>query len=121
VIDFDVNPNLKGLDFLDHIYQSIIRKQVLKVTYKSFDSKHPSVVEFHPYLLKEYDNRWYMLGRKGNKPAIVNYALDRIKKIESLPNKYYLENETFDPETYYKDVIGVTVKEDMVKEKSYLE
>ena len=117
VIDFDVNPNLKGLDFLDLIYRSIIRKQVLKVSYQSFDSNSASIVEFHPYLLKEYDNRWYMLGRKGSHPAIVNYALDRIQNIEILPNKYYLENDSFDPETYYKDVIGVTVKEDMVKEK----
>ena len=117
VIDFDVNPNLKGLDFLDLIYRSIIRKKVLKVSYQSFDSNSASIVEFHPYLLKEYDNRWYMLGRKGSHPAIVNYALDRIQNIEILPNKYYLENDSFDPETYYKDVIGVTVKEDMVKEK----
>lgn len=113
VIDFDVNPNLKGLDFLDEIYRAIIKKQVLKVSYKSFESKQSSSVDFHPYLLKEYDNRWYMLGRKNNHADIVNYALDRIESIEFLPHKSYLENDSFDPETYYKDVIGVTVKEEM--------
>jgi len=117
VIDFDVNPNLKGLDFLDKIYQSIIKKQVLKVSYQTFGSDHSSEVEFHPYLLKEYNNRWYMLGRKSNHESIVNYALDRIKSIEVLPQKHYLENNSFDPETYYKDVIGVTVKEDMQTEE----
>jgi len=113
VIDFDVNPNLKGLDYLDRIYQAIIRKQVLKVAYQAFGAERSSEVEFHPYLLKEYDNRWYMLGRKSSHSAIVNYALDRIQNIEILPHKYYLENDSFDPENYYKDVIGVTVKEDM--------
>lgn len=117
VIDFDVNPNLKGLDYLDQIYQAIIRKQVLKVVYKAFGSKPSSEVEFHPYLLKEYNNRWYMLGRKSSHPSIVNYALDRIQSIAILPHKYYMENDTFDPETYYKDVIGVTVKENMKTEK----
>ncbi len=117
VIDFDVNPNLRGLDYLDQIYQSIIKKHVLNVTYQSFGATQSSQVEFHPYLLKEYDNRWYMLGRKSKHPSIVTYALDRIQGIEVLPNKYYLENENFDPENYFKDVIGVTVKEDMEKEK----
>jgi len=117
VIDFDVNPNLRGLDYLDKIYQAIIKKQVLKVSYQSFDAQQPSEVEFHPYLLKEYNNRWYMLGRKSSHSSIVNYALDRIRSIEILPHKYYLENEIFDPETYYKDVIGVTVKEGLKTEK----
>ncbi len=117
VIDFDVNPNLRGLDYLDHIYQSIIKKQVLKVSYQTFGANQSSEVEFHPYLLKEYNNRWYMLGRKSSHSSIVNYALDRIQNIEVLPNKYYLENNSFDPKTYYKDVIGVTVKEDMKTEK----
>ena len=117
VIDFDVNPNLKGLDHLDIIYRSIITKQVLKVTYQAFGAIQPSAVEFHPYLLKEYNNRWYMLGRKSTHPSIINYALDRIQNIEVLPNKFYLENESFDPETYYKDVIGVTVYEEMRTEE----
>ena len=117
VIDFDVNPNLKGLDYLDQIYKAIIKKQVIKVSYQSFGAEKPSEVEFHPYLLKEYDNRWYMLGRKSSHSSIVNYALDRIQDIEILPHKYYLENDSFDPETYYKDVIGVTVKDEMVTEE----
>ena len=117
VIDFDVNPNLKGLDYLDIIYKAIIKKQVLKVSYQSFDAAQPSVVEFHPYLLKEYNNRWYMLGRKGDFTSIVNYALDRIQEIETLPGKYYIENEDFDPNTYYQDVIGVTVRENTPKER----
>lgn len=117
VIDFDVNPNLKGLDFLDKIYQTIIKKQVLKVSYQTFGADQSSEVEFHPYLLKEYNNRWYMLGRKSSHPSIVNYALDRIKNIEVMPQKYYLDNDSFDPETYYKDVIGVTVKENMLTEE----
>lgn len=117
VIDFDVNLNLKGLDFLDQIYQTIIKKQVLLVSYQSFGAKKPTTVEFHPYLLKEFNNRWYMLGRKSDRSSIVNYALDRIQNLEVLPHKYYLENDSFDPETFYKNVIGVTVNEKMKPEK----
>lgn len=117
VIDFDVNPNLKGLDYLDDIYKAIIKKRVLKVSYQSFNATEPTIVEFHPYLLKEYNNRWYMLGRKSDHESIINYALDRIRQIEVLPHKNYLDNKSFDPETYYKNIIGVTVKEEMKTEE----
>lgn len=38
VIYLDKNENLKGLHFLDEIYQAIIKKIVLVITYKSFKS-----------------------------------------------------------------------------------
>jgi len=117
VIDFDINPNLKGLDYLDQIYQAIIKKQVLQVSYQTFGAKHPTSVEFHPYLLKEFNNRWYMLGRKSDRSAIVNYALDRIQSLTVLNHRYYLENDSFDPATFYREVIGVTVNEKMKAEK----
>lgn len=117
VISFDSNPNLRGLEYLDQIYQAIIKKTVLKISYQSFKAKQPTDVEFHPYLLKEFNNRWFILGRKGGKNDIINYALDRIQAIELLPGKHYQENDSFDPDTFYQDVVGVTVMQGMRPEK----
>ena len=117
VISFDSNPNLRGLEYLDQIYQAIIKKTVLKISYQSFKARQPTDVDFHPYLLKEFNNRWFILGRKGGHRAIINYALDRIKAIELQPSKHYLENDSFDPDTFYKDVVGVTVMQGMMPEK----
>ena len=117
VISFDSNPNLRGLEYLDQIYQAIIKRTVLKVSYQSFKAKQPTDVEFHPYLLKEFNNRWFILGRKGGQRDVINYALDRIHAIELLPNKHYHENDSFDPDTFYRDVVGVTVMQGMRPEK----
>jgi predicted DNA-binding transcriptional regulator YafY len=117
VISFDSNPNLRGLEYLDQIYQAIIKKTVLKISYQSFKAKQPTDVEFHPYLLKEFNNRWFILGRKGGQRNVINYALDRIQGIELLPNKHYHENDSFDPDTFYRDVVGVTVMQGMRPEK----
>ncbi len=117
VISFDSNPNLRGLEYLDQIYQAIIKKTVLKISYQSFKAEQPTGVDFHPYLLKEFNNRWFILGRKAGQRGVINYALDRIKAIELLPNKHYHENDSFDPDTFYRDVVGVTVMQGMRPEK----
>jgi predicted DNA-binding transcriptional regulator YafY len=108
VIYLDKNENLKGLHYLDEIYQAIIKKMVLIITYKSFKSREETKFHFHPFILKEFNNRWFLVGKtKANLP-IKNLALDRIIAIDYDFNLPYSE-EDFDAESYYKNVIGVTV------------
>lgn len=110
VIYLDKNDNLKGLHFLDVLYQAIIKKMVVKLTYKSFKSREEQTFNFHPFILKEFNNRWFLVGKKKASAPVSNLALDRIVTIDfdfSLP---YIE-ENFDAEQFYKDVIGVTVNQ----------
>ncbi len=109
IIDIEKNENLKGLEYLEDIYQAILKKQVLNIWYQSFKAKRPGKIIFHPYLLKEYRNRWFVLGRKGDKQPIMTLALDRIHEIEVNNEKSYLDNNEFSPDKYYKNIIGVTV------------
>ena len=108
VIDFEKNENLKGLEYLDTLYNSIIKKQSIQLTYQSFKARSPGSFTFYPYLLKEFRNRWFLLGKKTDNSALLNLALDRILAIEksSLPFK---EDETFDASAYFKNAIGVSV------------
>lgn len=106
VIDFEKNEGLKGLGYLDIIYNAIVNKQVLELKYRSFKARSASNFLYHPYLLKEYRNRWFVFGnRKGN---LVNLALDRIQKIEIAEKVKYVENDLFDPSTFFSDLVGVT-------------
>jgi predicted DNA-binding transcriptional regulator YafY len=108
VIYLDKNEKLKGLHYLDEIYQAIIKKMVLIITYKSFKSAEETKFYFHPFILKEFNNRWFLIGKKKASQPITNLALDRIMAIDydfSLP---YIE-EDFDADSYYKNIIGVTV------------
>ncbi|MCH8555068.1 MAG: WYL domain-containing protein, partial [Schleiferiaceae bacterium] len=78
VIHLDKNEQLKGLHFLDAIYQAIIKKVVLEITYQSFTARSASTFVFHPFAVKEYNNRWFLLGKRTSKQPIMNLALDRI-------------------------------------------
>lgn len=108
VIHLDKNEHLKGLHFLEEIYQAIIKKVVLVVTYKSFKSTEEKKFNFHPFILKEFNNRWFLVGRRKESQPITNLALDRIISLDYDLNLLYLE-QNFNPDTFYKNVVGVTV------------
>ena len=106
VIDFEKNESLKGLDYLDIIYHAIVNKQVLNLKYRSFKARSANTFLFYPYLLKEYRNRWFVFGRrKGN---LINLALDRIHSVEITEKERFVENNLFDPQTFFDDLVGVT-------------
>jgi predicted DNA-binding transcriptional regulator YafY len=63
----------------------------------------------HCYVLKEYNNRWFVLGSKDGSNDIQILALDRIAAIERLNKPSYRAKPDFDTSNFFKDVIGVTV------------
>jgi predicted DNA-binding transcriptional regulator YafY len=109
VVDLEKNDNLKGLENLDFIYQSIRNRQVLNIWYQSFKAKRPVKMIFHPYLLKEYRNRWFLVGKKTDKQPLMTLALDRISEFEINLEEGYDDDPDFSPKDYYRHTIGVTV------------
>ncbi|GAB5558194.1 MAG: WYL domain-containing protein [Schleiferiaceae bacterium] len=108
IIHLDKNENLKGLEYLDILYQAILKEIGLNITYQSFKALKPSVMPFHPYILKEFNNRWFLVGRKEGSEVVLTLALDRIQNIEYNLDLLY-ENRDFNGDEYYKNTIGVTV------------
>lgn len=107
IIHFDSVPNLKGLKLLNPIYNYILKRQPIVVRYKPYNTDEMTMV-FHPYLLKEFRNRWFMIGCADEDLTLFNFALDRIVSIEPAIDVEYKENPQFDKETFYDDVVGVS-------------
>ena len=108
VIDFEKNELLAGIQWLDVLYKAIVSKKTVQLTYQSFKARQASDIIFYPYLLKEYRNRWFILGMTKKGKEICTFALDRIQNITALDNEVFREHKTFDPHTYFNDIIGVT-------------
>ena len=108
VIDFEKNELLAGIEWLDVLYKAIISQTTVQLTYQSFKARQPGEIIFSPYLLKEYRNRWFILGMKKQGKEICTFALDRIQNITSLPGEVYRHFKQFDPQSYFGDIIGVT-------------
>jgi len=111
-IQFEENPLLKGLEHLNRLYQAIVKKQALLISYQSFNNlrkdKEPKQAVYYPYLLKEYRNRWFLFckARKDNK--YYTLALDRLVEFYELANEPFIDATDLDLETYYDNVLGVT-------------
>ncbi len=108
IIHLDKNEQLKGLEHFDTIYQAIVKRICLVLNYQSFKAAEPTHTRFHPYILKQFNNRWFVVGRKEGHSRIVTFALDRIEGIDYDLGLHY-SNANFDGDTYYQNTYGVTV------------
>lgn len=114
IIDFDRNFHLKGLEFLNPLYDVIVNQTVISVTYHPFTANKPMHLIVHPHRLKEYNNRWFLICTKVKKKYLMNLALDRIISFDPMPGITYRDNPRL-TDDYYDDVIGVTKHERLQK------
>ncbi|MEG1498522.1 MAG: WYL domain-containing protein [Bacteroidales bacterium] len=117
IVDFEQNPYLKGLHFFSDIFNAIINKQTLNIRYKRY-VKDPTEMIFHPYFLKQYNNRWFLFGLCEDlkeKKFITTLALDRMEQIVH-SDVQYVENENIEFDEYFEDVVGVTVYDKAVEQ-----
>ncbi len=108
IVHFDSVPDLKGLKFLTPLYDYIAHRQPVCITYQSFKASEPSDIIVHPYLLKEFRNRWFLFCSQESDMRLFNLALDRIIEVKKALTVTFCENRRFNPEHFFDDVIGVT-------------
>ena len=106
ITQFEENKYTSGIKYRDDLSQAIAEKVVLEIPYQPF-GKSERVLTLHPYILKEYNNRWWIVGKGDKEGELTNLALDRIVDTPRKVNEPYVECE-FDLSTYYQDLIGVT-------------
>ena len=111
IISFSNNPYLQNPNLLGTLFDSISNEVVIKLSYHTFADATIRNIDFHPYLLKQYNDRWFLLGAADSDKKILNFALDRIDQVEPLPEKRYLECPD-DIYERFEDIVGVTLYEE---------
>lgn len=111
IICFSNNPYLKNSNLLGTLFDNISNEVVIRLSYHTFSDENIRSIDFHPYLLKQYNNRWYLLGAADSDNKILNFPLDRIDKVEPMPDKKYRECPD-DLAERFEDIVGVTLYED---------
>lgn len=110
IISFSNNRFLTSSNLLGTLFDNISNEVVIRLSYHTFSDETIRSIDFHPYLLKQYNDRWFLLGAADTDQKILNFALDRIDKVEPLPEKKYIDC----PEDIYErfdDIVGVTLYE----------
>jgi len=120
-VQFETPAYMEGTGYIEPIIRAIKEKKVLRIEHLSFNVFKPPPVSaqstlkgtapgttsriLHPYLLKEHNNRWYVIGWDESEKDIRTFGLDRIKSIEPVDNPY--RKSDFDPREYFKYTIGI--------------
>lgn len=110
-IQFEGNKRLKGLQFINPLYQAILQKKSLLIEYQSFKAKEAHQNIYYPYLLKEYRNRWFLIAKARKGKGLLTLALDRIIEFQELVKEPYVDYEGVDLDRYFSDLLGVTKSE----------
>lgn len=119
-IGFDTNQDLKGMEHFSLLYNATQKQLPLQITYQDFKAEQPYTFIFHPYYLKQYNNRWFLFGlhEETMKPDW-NVAIDRIISIGTR-NAKFIPNTTIDWQDYFSDMIGVSKPIDGILEEIIL-
>jgi predicted DNA-binding transcriptional regulator YafY len=116
---FEQNEYYTGNEWFADIYEMVVEQKVLKLKYKPFH-KDALTLTVHPYLLKQYNQRWFLIGWCVESNSLGNYPLDRLEeaKVTNLP---FILNDSFDVNTFHQNMVGVSLPQNIVVEKIELE
>ena len=118
IVHLEQAVTIPGQEWLDKLYTAVKEEQPISIQYRAFEKK-PYITVISPYVLKEYKNRWYLVGLNHEKKQIRTYGLERIKSIKNSLSIYI--PSAFDPEQYYNDIIGITLVPNQRKKKIVFE
>ena len=109
-ISFQSNIDLKGLEFFEELMSATINRQTLNVTYQPYE-KDEREVQLSPYLLKQYNDRWFLIGKERMYDGLTTLAIDRIHGVSRA--RYKFQPSDVDLEELYENIVGVTLTEGM--------
>lgn len=101
---------LENKTLMAEAFSAIRASCVIILRYKLFTNSDEREVVISPYLLKEYNRRWYLIGAADDTGRILTFALDRIISIDILPG-FEFRKAPEDLSDRYEDIIGVSYYE----------
>lgn len=108
IISFSSAVKLKNSNLLASLYDAVSNEQVISVIYKRFEDENADTLIVHPYYLKEYNKRWYLVCYDEVRNFICTLALDRFEDFTPMPEKK-LVPMTAEVEHRFDNSIGITV------------
>ena len=110
-IQFESTPHASGSEHLAPLLQAIRERHGIRLCYTKFRADSDAVTHYtlHPYLLKEYRNRWYLLGWDADKQHIRTFGCDRIVTLDVMEGVRFQVEPSFKANDYFAHALGITV------------
>lgn len=102
-------------EFLPMVLEAIGASEKIRFTYAGFNRSRPEAdIVFHPYFVKRYKQRWYMVGLREKSGDIRTYALDRVKAMVMVSEHFKMPAD-MDPSSFFDNIIGITLSKAAVR------
>lgn len=115
VIQTMVPPVSRGFEHIEVFYKACREHIPTSFIHFSYKKRKFNHILLHPFLIKEFENRWYVIGYSEQHDAIRTFGLDRVSDPILIKRKYISTNPQF-INVYLNDVFGVFPIPDAKKE-----
>ncbi|MGM0480072.1 MAG: helix-turn-helix transcriptional regulator [Bacteroidota bacterium] len=119
-VQFERGATKTGNEHLAPLLNAIKTRSIVYFDYESFISQNRKKRKVSPLLLKEYNNRWYLISYDYVKQDIITYGLDRLFELEVTEQDATIP-ENFDPDLFFKYSVGITASKNAIPEKIIFE
>lgn len=96
----------EGTENLYDIIQAIDNHLTITFIYKKFFENESTERIVHPYAVKEFKNRWYVLAKDLKDGRVKTFGLDRISDLK-IGKKQFTPDKDFDVNKYFEYCFGV--------------
>lgn len=105
-LHFEAQGYFQGSAFIPIVLTAIQKKKYISYKHKGFHATKAKEWMLAPYLLKEYQNRWYVIGIPQGSDAFLSFGLDRIRDLKMTTKGFKRDKEG--PEALLENTIGLT-------------
>lgn len=113
-ISFESEGSFHGVGFLKDILFAIKNRRKISFIHNNYITDTRKEYQINPYLLKEYQNRWYVIGKVDGK-QFRTFGIDRIEELE-VGALVFKPLKGEDPSILFDNIIGLTYSESEVEE-----
>lgn len=106
-ISFDSSSGHSGIEHLGTYLSAIRNHRIIKFNHYNYYYDTTSKYTIKPYLVKEYQNRWYIIGLTENMSNLRTFGIDRISDLE-LTDQMFKPDPQIDAKGAFDLTIGIT-------------
>ena len=99
-----------GIEYMSDMVEAIQQRRVLRISYQPFSKNEPKKHTVHPYFIKEYNGRMYLIAKDihpTKESKMLTFSFDRMSEVILMHNTF--QEEHLDRENYFNSAIGVTL------------
>lgn len=105
-ISFEYMASLKGVDQLGLLLKAVKEHHPIRFLHNNFRKGTTKEKYVHPYMLREYQGRWYVIGTVDDHSTIRTFGIDRISDLEVTAQKFQADDSLKIPERF-EHIIGL--------------